>query len=90
LRKFGELGGKANEIREIAESARAGEAAGRGVFEMMGEVLGMAAGLCKTHQTTPRGVYENHLPTLIDLMKKGVPAPVDDTSKLMFYTDKLQ
>jgi glucokinase len=39
MRKFAELGGRAREIREIADSARAGEATGLGVFQMMGEVL---------------------------------------------------
>ena len=56
---------------------------------MMGEVLGMAAALCKKHDTSPRGVYENHLPELIALMKIGVPAPKKDKSKLIYYTDKL-
>lgn len=56
---------------------------------MMGEVVGMAASLIKKYQSTPRGVYENHLPELIELMKNGVPAPLDDPSKLMYYTDKL-
>ena len=55
---------------------------------MMGEVAGMAASLCKKHSTTPRGVYKNHLSELVELMKKGVPPPIDDPSKLMFYTDK--
>jgi len=40
-RKFEELGGKASEIRDIAESARAGESAGLAVFDMMGEILAM-------------------------------------------------
>jgi glucokinase len=40
LRKFEESGGAATEIREVAESARRGEEAGRRVFEMMGNVLG--------------------------------------------------
>ena len=40
---------------------------------MMGEVVGMAASLCKKHDTTPRGVYENHLDELKTLMQKGVP-----------------
>lgn len=44
LRKFAELGGEAREIREIADCARAGDAAGLAVFEMMGEVL--ALGIC--------------------------------------------
>lgn len=38
----------------------------------MGEAVGMAASLCKQHDTTPRGVYEKHLDDLKDLMRKGV------------------
>lgn len=39
---------------------------------MMGEVLGMAASLCKEHGVTPRGVYEDHLEELKELMRRGV------------------
>lgn len=39
---------------------------------MMGEVVGMAASLCKKHRTDPRGVYENYLSDLKTLMKQGV------------------
>ncbi len=39
---------------------------------MMGEVLGMAASLCKQHSTTPRGVYEKYLDDLKALMQRGV------------------
>ncbi|MHC4168150.1 MAG: FAD-dependent oxidoreductase, partial [Planctomycetota bacterium] len=35
---------------------------------MMGEVVGMAASLCKKHDTTPRGVYADHLDKLKKLM----------------------
>jgi hypothetical protein len=35
---------------------------------MMGEVVGMAASLCKKHNATPRGVYADHLETLKKLM----------------------
>ncbi len=38
---------------------------------MMGELVGMAASLCKQHNTTPRGVYENHLDDLKELAKRG-------------------
>ena len=38
---------------------------------MMGEVVGMAATLCKEHGTTPRGVYRDHLTELKALMQKG-------------------
>ncbi len=37
---------------------------------MMGEVVGKAAWIATTRNTTPRGVYQNYLPTLIDLMEK--------------------
>jgi len=39
---------------------------------MMGEIVGMAASLCKQHQADPRSVYESHLDELKELMKKGV------------------
>ncbi|MDR0413416.1 MAG: FAD-dependent oxidoreductase [Dysgonamonadaceae bacterium] len=38
---------------------------------MMGEVVGMAASLCKKHRTTPRGVYRSHLDELKALMTAG-------------------
>jgi hypothetical protein len=39
---------------------------------MMGEVLGMAASICKKENVDPRGLYQNHFPELIQLMKVGV------------------
>ncbi len=39
---------------------------------MMGEVVGMAAALCKKYNTDPRGMYENYLPELKALMERGV------------------
>lgn len=39
---------------------------------MMGEVVGMAAHLATKYETIPRGVYENHLDELKQLMIKGV------------------
>ena len=39
---------------------------------MMGEIVGMAASLCTKHETSPRGVYKEHLPELKALMKEGV------------------
>lgn len=39
---------------------------------MMGEVVGMAASICKKYQVNPRGVYQYHLPELKELMKEGV------------------
>jgi len=37
---------------------------------MMGEVVGKAAYLCVRHQTSPRGVYEQYLDNLKDLMRQ--------------------
>ncbi|UCF15467.1 MAG: FAD-dependent oxidoreductase, partial [Phycisphaerales bacterium] len=42
---------------------------------MMGELIGMAASLCKKHNTNPRGVYENHLEELKELARCGVGKP---------------
>jgi len=39
---------------------------------MMGEVVGMAAVVCKQKNVPPREVYEKHLEDLKNLMKKGV------------------
>lgn len=39
---------------------------------MMGEVVGMAATLCKQYGVLPRGVYQHYLPQLKQLMQRGV------------------
>jgi hypothetical protein len=39
---------------------------------MMGEVVGMAASICKNRNTTPRGVYIEHLAELKELATRGV------------------
>ena len=38
---------------------------------MMGEVVGMAASICKRHDVLPREVYQHYLPELKALMEKG-------------------
>ncbi len=40
---------------------------------MMGEVIGMAASLCKKYACTPRDIYQKHLTEFKNLLKKGVP-----------------
>lgn len=42
---------------------------------MLGEVVGLAAGVCKREGASPRDVYEKHFDKLKDLMRKGVPVP---------------
>jgi hypothetical protein len=36
-----------------------------------GEIIGMAASLCRKHDATPRAIYERHLAELQDLMRRG-------------------
>lgn len=50
---------------------------------MMGEVVGMAAGLCKKHGVTPRDIYRYHLVELKNLMQKGAATdrPLPDNQK---------
>jgi len=48
---------------------------------MMGEVVGMAAAICKDDNTTPRGVYTDHLDQLKALMTKGVGRKNRDEEK---------
>jgi len=48
---------------------------------MMGEVLGMAALVCKNEKTDPRGLYQNHLPELVKLMKAGIGKNLPNTQK---------
>ena len=49
---------------------------------IMGEVVGMAASLCKVHGVKPRGVYEHFLPELKGLMEKGVSKGVFPNNQL--------
>ena len=37
---------------------------------MMGEIVGKAAWICARHETSPRGVYQTHLPLLKELMRQ--------------------
>lgn len=41
----------------------------------MGEIVGMAASLCKEHDADPRAVYEEHLEELRRLMREGTGRP---------------
>ena len=40
---------------------------------MAGEVIGMAASLCKRHDVLPREVYQTYLSVLKKLMRAGAP-----------------
>ncbi len=40
---------------------------------MLGEVVGIAAGICKENNCDPRDVYAKHLSVLKERMKAGVP-----------------
>ena len=51
---------------------------------MMGELVGMAAALCKQYNTDPRGVYQNHLARLKQLARRGVGKLNDQTNDKAF------
>ena len=42
---------------------------------MLGEVVGMAASLCREHQVQPRAIYQNYLGELKALMEQGTGNP---------------
>ncbi len=44
---------------------------------MMGEVVGMAASVCKKQNTLPRDIYQTYLEDLKNLMKEGVPKRIN-------------
>jgi len=59
---------------------------------MMGELIGMAASLCRKHNTDPRGVYEKHLAELKRLARNGVGKPAkieEDTFRLAVENGRL-
>jgi len=49
----------------------------QGTTGMMGEVVGIAASLCKKYNCQPREIYTQHLEELKAALKKGVPAKYD-------------
>ena len=44
----------------------------QGTTGMMGEVVGMAASLCKEHDTLPRDICRSHLDAFKEFMRRGV------------------
>jgi len=42
---------------------------------MLGEVVGIAAAICKSHDCSPRDIYNKHLEELKEQLKIGVPIP---------------
>ena len=46
---------------------------------MMGEVVGMAAGICRRHDILPRDVYTKYLDELKTLMDRGVMTPGEES-----------
>lgn len=54
---------------------------------MMGEVIGMAAAICKKEKTSPRGVFNHHFPQLVKLMEKGIGNPGWNAAPMMRMPD---
>lgn len=56
---------------------------------MMGEVVGMAASICKKHNVNPRKVYTSYLPELKLLMKNGTGKQNLPNNQLYNIVDRL-
>lgn len=56
---------------------------------MMGEVVGMAAALCRKYNTTPRKIYQSHLSELKELMKEGAGSKGNLPDNQKFNEQKL-
>lgn len=67
------IGGRCMSVTHIA----LGTVRVQATLGMAGEVMGMAAGICKDHDATPAEVYEKYLPELIERMTKGAPSGKD-------------
>lgn len=53
-----------------------GTARVQGTTGMMGQIIGTAAAMCLKHQTTPRGLYQSHIPQLQQqLLKDDITIP---------------
>ncbi len=50
-----------------------------------GEIIGMAASLCKKHDVNPRAIYEHHLQDLQNLMRRGLG---EKNGALIAYTNQ--
>ena len=50
---------------------------------MSGEVVGLAAAVCRKHDVLPRAVYQKYLPELQEYMRKGAAAegPLPDNQR---------
>lgn len=58
---------------------------------MVGEVVGKAAAICIEHETLPRGVYEKHLPQLLEMLElPGKARRATLTDDIMIPEDALQ
>ena len=55
----------------------------------MGEIVGMAAAICRRHDTSPRGVYAEHLAELKELMSRGVGKPTPRPPSVAHLGDNL-
>ena len=57
---------------------------------MMGEVLGMAASICKKEKINPRELYKNYFPELVNLMKLGVGKKLPNVQNYNIGVSKLK
>ena len=57
---------------------------------MMGEVVGMAASICKEHNCLPRDVYASYLDDLKAAMRKGVAPPTEKARRAVRFAAQFE
>lgn len=57
---------------------------------MMGEVVGKAAYICLLKNVNPRGVYENHLPLLLDLISQPGAMRRDSLTAKLYRDERIR
>jgi glucokinase len=72
LRRNAELGGRAEDVRSIADSARRGERSGLAVFEMMGRALGHAVASIQNLLDLDAIVFSGGISASFDLIEPSV------------------
>lgn len=74
IRKYSELGGKAEEIRPIAEAARRGEPAACATFEAMGEALGIGLAAIQNTLDLDAIIFTGGISASFDLVESALRA----------------
>ena len=80
LRRYGELGGQASSVAEIAEAARRGDSAGVETFRFMGHALGLGLSFVQNVLDLDAIVFSGGISRSFDLIAPGIRAALRERS----------